>query len=107
MEIQPYVCFLKLFLDKGRYKQEMIIMNKNLLGHLPEFIFDFNNFLCKFLIQGNITGPVHNAFILHIIKVLKVMKQRPYVILIKQQKRQRFFSCHENWISAFFLELGI
>ena len=107
MKIQPNICFFKLFFDKSGYQQQMIIMNKNLLGHLSELILDLNNLMSKFLIQSYVTRPVLDTFILHIIKILKVMKQWPYIILIKQQKWQGFFSRHEDRISTFFFELGI
>lgn len=50
MKIQTNICLFKLLLDKSRDQQEMIIMNKNLLGHGSEFILDLNNLMSKFLI---------------------------------------------------------
>ena len=107
MKVKSYVSIFELFLYKSWHHQKMIIMNENLFGLHGILILDFNNLISKFLIKCNITRPILDTLILHIIKILEIMKQRSDVIFIKQQKWQGFFSRHEDRISTFFLELGI
>ena len=105
MKVKSYVSIFELFLYKSWHHQKMIIMNENLFGLHGILILDFNNLISKFLIKCNITRPILDTLILHIIKILEIMKQRSDVIFIKQQKWQSLLSCHKYRIGSFFFKL--
>ena len=103
VKVESNICIFELFLNKSRYHKQMIIMNKNLFGGF--LILNLNNLISKLLINNNIARPILDTLILHIIKILEIMKQRSDVIFIKQQKWQSLLSCHKYRIGSFFFKL--